>query len=233
MKIIPVIDIKHQCAVQALGGRRHDYQPVNSPLCPHAGVADVVAAYLDYYRFSPIYIADLDALAGRDDNADRINRLLHSRPELTVWLDAGLHDYSRRLYAAFPGRVRIVLGTETGFDPATCQAWRQDFDCVLSLDYRDETLLGGLEFNTLKTLLTADLIVMSLHRIGARNGPDWPRLQQLQELTRGHRIYPAGGVRGRADLLALRQNGMAGALIASCLHDKSLRPQQIAELETT
>jgi uncharacterized protein related to proFAR isomerase len=46
----------------------------------------------------------------------------------------------------------------------------------------------------------------------------------------GKRIFAAGGVRDAADLDLLKRAGIAGALIASCLHDGRLRGSEIARL---
>jgi uncharacterized protein related to proFAR isomerase len=43
-------------------------------------------------------------------------------------------------------------------------------------------------------------------------------------------IYAAGGVRDAADLAAVRDAGIAGALVASCLHDGRLTGDDIARL---
>ena len=231
MKIIPVIDIKNHRAVHAVRGQRHRYRPVNSALCPQDEVAQVAAAYLDYYRFSTLYIADLDAITGNGENAAPVSDLLRRYPDLVLWLDAGCRDYPQQLHTAFPGRLKIVLGTETGLQPETCQALRRNFNCIISLDYQGDTLSGGQPLGALEPLLTEEIIVLSLHTVGTRNGPDWNRLRRLRKPGRPRKLYPAGGVRGKADLLRLYQERAAGALVASCLHNKTLSAAEIAELE--
>ena len=43
-------------------------------------------------------------------------------------------------------------------------------------------------------------------------------------------FYAAGGVRHADDLVALGDRGIAGALVASCLHNGTLAGAQIARL---
>jgi phosphoribosylformimino-5-aminoimidazole carboxamide ribotide isomerase len=49
-------------------------------------------------------------------------------------------------------------------------------------------------------------------------------------MAAGRRIYAAGGVRDAADLAALARAGIAGALVATALHDGRLRRADIDAL---
>ena len=238
MKIIPVIDIRNHRAAHALRGRRERYRPLKSALCPTDDAAAVAAAYLAYHRFSDLYLADLDAIEGAGENSGIAELLLRRHPDIALWIDAGRHAYPRELHAMFPGRARIVLGTESGLSAAACRALRRRFDCVLSLDYRGDVLrrgdgAGRPPPDPPESLLSDEIILMSLHRVGARNGPDRRLLRRWRALTKdsGRKLYAAGGVRGKDDLLRLHRDHAAGALVASCLHDKTLKPAEIAELE--
>ncbi len=231
MQIIPVIDIRQQQAVQAMPGERDHYQPVNSRLCPSADIHHLVAAYLNYYCFSRIYIADLDALSNTGDNYLPIRDLLQAYPAIQLWLDAGRHDYPHRLYVDFPRRVSIVLGTETDFQLSTYQRLCHRFDCILSLDYRNGELLGSYALAELKPGLTDEIIVMCMDAVGSRNGPDLARLAALKQT--GKRLFMAGGVRGYEDLWRLQQQAAAGALVGTCLHEMRLTPAEITALESS
>jgi phosphoribosylformimino-5-aminoimidazole carboxamide ribotide isomerase len=74
------------------------------------------------------------------------------------------------------------------------------------------------------------VIVMTLARVGSGAGPDLDRLCTVRDAEPGRRIYAAGGIRDAADLLALKRAGIAGALVASCLHDGRLSGKDIAAL---
>jgi phosphoribosylformimino-5-aminoimidazole carboxamide ribotide isomerase len=63
-------------------------------------------------------------------------------------------------------------------------------------------------------------------------GPDWERLKAIRNAGRGRHVYAAGGVRDADDLVALADRGIAGALVASCLHNGSITGAQIARLPT-
>ena len=53
----------------------------------------------------------------------------------------------------------------------------------------------------------------------------------IRRAAPAHKLYAAGGVRDRADLIALREAGIDGALIASALHDGRVVANDIAEVQ--
>ena len=63
---------------------------------------------------------------------------------------------------------------------------------------------------------------MTLARVGSGAGPDLGRLASIQSIAGGREIYAAGGVRNAADLSGLKQAGVAGALIATALHERRI-----------
>jgi phosphoribosylformimino-5-aminoimidazole carboxamide ribotide isomerase len=71
---------------------------------------------------------------------------------------------------------------------------------------------------------------MTLARVGSGAGPDVERLAAVQRIAAGRRIYAAGGVRDAADLAALARAGIAGALVATALHDGRLGRAEIEAL---
>ncbi len=66
------------------------------------------------------------------------------------------------------------------------------------------------------------VIVMTLARVGSGAGPDLARLAAIQSIASGREIYAAGGVRDAADLWALKEAGVSGALIATALHERRI-----------
>lgn len=100
---------------------------------------------------------------------------------------------------------------------------------VLSLDFRGDDFMGPPALLQRTELWPSRIIVMTLARVGGGAGPDLERLAALQSRAPDRRFYAAGGVRGPADLEALRRQGAAGVLVASALHDGRLRPEDLAE----
>jgi len=229
MEVIPVLDLKDGAVVHARMGRRAQYRPIKTPLATTSHPIDVAQGLLSLYPFETFYIADLDAIEREGDNDAALKGLKRAFPQLTFWVDNGLADLdrARRWLAADLGH--LVLGSETQRDDGIVRCLRADGRVILSLDYRDEfvgpaALLGDAD------AWPNRVIAMTLARVGSAIGPDFARLSAIKARAPARCIYAAGGVRGAHDLIALANAGIAGALVASCLHDGTLSGAQIARL---
>jgi phosphoribosylformimino-5-aminoimidazole carboxamide ribotide isomerase len=67
------------------------------------------------------------------------------------------------------------------------------------------------------------VIVMTLDRVGAYEGPDLDTFNALRERAgHEHTLIGAGGIRDRRDLDAAAQSGAQAWLVGSALHDGML-----------
>jgi HisA/HisF family protein len=221
MRIVPVVDILAGQAVRAVEGRREDYAPLVSPLAATSDPLDIVAGYLRLYPFPTVYVADLDAILGKGDNAPILARLAEAHPDLEVWLDRGAR-------APLPHRgFRGVVGSET-LDPVEAPPDLSDReDAILSLDYRGAQFIGPPTLPASPLLWPRRVVVMSLTRVGAKSGPDFETLATIAKRAGAREIYAAGGTRGADDLRSLAAIGVAGVLVASALHDGRLNPGRL------
>ncbi len=214
MKVIPVIDLMGGRVVAAKNADRSRYSPLVSPLCESSQPAVVAAALLSLHPFDTLYIADLDAIDGRVSHQPEIESLHRLHPRVTLWVDSGLRDLE--LVSRF---ARPVLGTESLASTAQLASLMGSLPApLLSLDYRDEVLLGPPEIAADPGLWPRDVIVMTLSRVGSHAGPDLALLEHLMNLSPQTCFYAAGGVRDAADLRRLRELETAGALVSSALH---------------
>ena len=99
MQIIPVIDLLNGAVVHAQQGQRHTYQPIKSLLTHSSKPLDIVAALLNVYPFSQLYIADLNAIQQSGDNFNVIRTIAQKFPQLKLWIDAGIHSLT--IYSTF------------------------------------------------------------------------------------------------------------------------------------
>jgi phosphoribosylformimino-5-aminoimidazole carboxamide ribotide isomerase len=224
MEIIPVIDLKAGEVVHARQGQRATYQPIVSRLSPSSMPREVLAGLLELHSFTEVYIADLDAIEKQGEHARIIGGLAQRNPAVEFWLDNG-----GAASATLTGidNIRHVIGSESMRDIAALSA--SDASAILSLDFRGRDFLGPPELLEQPSLWPNRLIVMTLARIGSSDGPDLERLAMIRQRAGARRVYAAGGVRGAADLEALRRAGAAGVLVASALHDGRLSPTDLAE----
>jgi len=229
--LIPVIDLAQGRVVHARRGRRDDYLPVRSKLCRSCEPTDVIAGLLRLHTFSTLYIADLDAIRGLDDQNCVLEKLRDRFPDLEIWIDPGINTRTRYHQWQQLALGSTVVGSETLSDSGLLQnTLAADTDTVLSLDFNADRLLGPPDLLERSEHWPRRVIVMCLDRVGSNEGPDTERLQQLRRKSPRSELFAAGGVRDLDDLLQLRQLGVTGALLASALHDGRIGPAQIAAL---
>jgi phosphoribosylformimino-5-aminoimidazole carboxamide ribotide isomerase len=220
LDLIPVLDLMDGQVVRAVAGRRDAYRPLQSALCDSSRPEAVVDGLLALYPFRRIYIADLGAILGRRDHREVVAGLQRSHPELEFWVDGGFTEAADAQAWQDAAGGRPVLGSESLARLPERDAWPAK--SVLSLDFRGEDLLGSPALLLHPERWPAEVIVMTLARVGMDAGPDLARLAQLQRLNPVCRMYAAGGVRHADDLAALAEAGAAGVLLASALHDGRL-----------
>lgn len=226
MRIIPVLDLKSGVVVHARGGDRANYRPIETPLAASADPVAVTAGLLALHPFGTLYIADLDAIERRGTGLPQVEAVAAAFPDLEIWLDEGAPASLRPAWVDRLPLIRPVLGTESqsGTGPTAVKD-----PAVLSLDFRGETFLGPLDFLDQPRLWPTDVIAMTLARVGSGSGPDFARLSDIRgRAGAGRRIFAAGGVRDIRDLERLADMGIAGALIATALHDGRLSPADLA-----
>ena len=233
MEIIPVIDLKDGQAVHARRGLRDQYQPVRSALCPSSDPLEVAQSFLAIHPFAKLYLADLDAIQGRGDNLAVLERLRAALPGVRLWVDGGFADEAACRAWLARGLGDLVLGSESQADAALLDGLTPDAAAgrvILSLDFQGERFLGPDAVLAASPSWPAEVIVITLARVGAGVGPDLDRLRAIRAMAPDRRIYAGGGVRDVADLLALRRAGIAGALVATALHDGRIGASEIESL---
>ena len=230
MEIVPVLDLKGGMVVRAHMGQRDQYRPIETPLSPTSDPVDVTCGLLSVYPFETLYVADLDAIEGTGDHRGTLKRLKAAFPQLTLWIDSGIADRHSAEDLLNAGLGHLVLGSETQADVTLVRHFAADARVVLSLDFRGLSFQGPPELLNEPICWMQRVIVMTLTRVGSGAGPDLERLGAIRRVAPDKRIFAAGGVRDAADLGLLKRAGIAGALIASCLHDGRLRGSEIARL---
>lgn len=234
MRMIPVLDIMRGGVVRGVAGQRDQYRPIDSRLVEGAGVLDVAQAIRQRFDLDQLYVADLDAIAGRPMNVAALRELATAGFRLDV--DAGLGDAASAQALLDLGVGRVIAGLETSDGPdhvrrllTQCTAER----LVFSLDLR-----AGRPFTQHAGWQTAEpidiaeqvidlgvqsLIVLDLTSVGTGKGI--PTLELCAELKQRHptlEIITGGGVRSRADVQSAATIDIGGLLVSTALHDGEL-----------
>jgi phosphoribosylformimino-5-aminoimidazole carboxamide ribotide isomerase len=229
MDIIPVIDLKGNAVVRARAGARAHYAPIETSLAPTSRPRDIVAGFLTLHPFRKIYIADLDAITGVGDHAAIVTELEDAFTEIEFWIDSGIATESQAANWLNRHRGALVIGSESLSDSATSPRLKNESRRVLSLDFRGDEFQGPPELASDTSLWPDRIIVMTLAQVGTGSGPDFVRLSEIQSRAQDRKIYAAGGVRNGDDLRALAKAGIAGALVATALHDGAITAQDIGD----
>lgn len=234
-RIIPVIDIMGGRAVRAVGGVRHQYEPIACPLTGSRKAYDVAHALLEMTGGKELYIADLDAIMGTPRVDPAVTGILKMSP-VPTWLDAGI---GRKLSVAdLPAlpHVRPVIGFETCFRPnklasALEQAGERPLAFSIDLkrgqlvgNWRNWQLEGDRDALTLARRVVGmgvrSLIVLDLARVGTGTGAGTePLLRAIRKEFPNVELIAGGGVKTRDDIFRLGEAGADGVLVASALHD--------------
>jgi phosphoribosylformimino-5-aminoimidazole carboxamide ribotide isomerase len=244
MQVIPVIDLMDGLVVRGVGGQRHAYRPIESQLAPDARPASVARA-LRSAGFRSVYVADLDAIAGRAPAWSLYEDLLGAG--LDLWIDAGLTSAGQAAQMRefrFQGRsiAAIVGGLESVPGPAILAdllAAVGPDRFIFSLDLKRGVPLAaspawqGLSPGQIATVAlragVRRMILLDLAAVGMDQGPSTvPLCRALRCLDPRLQIISGGGVRGQGDLAALAQSGCDAALVASALHDGRLDARECA-----
>lgn len=228
MQVIPVIDLKGGTVVHARMGQRALYRPIETPLASTSDPVDVARGLLSVHPFATLYVADLDAIGGRGDNRAALARLRQAFPQLTLWVDSGIAGIATATGWLQQDFGHVVLGSETQCDTALVAHFADDTRAVLSLDFRGDDFQGPPALLTQSERWPRRVIVMTLDRVGSHAGPDLDRLRAIK--ASATEVYAAGGVRDAADLRALADAGIAGALVASSLHNGRLTGADLRSL---
>lgn len=231
-RVIPVLDLCRGVVVRAIAGRRAEYRPLRSPLCNSSRAGDILHALLELHPFPIIYLADLDAIQARGDNRKLIAGLCTRFPDIEFWVDAGAPRRNGWTQQCAPG-IRPVIGSESQPDMSAIAELLSTVhgpSPILSLDFLGDRFLGPAELLRRPALWPKQVIVMTLDRVGIRQGPDVDRLIELRRLAPEKQLFAAGGVRDRADLIRLQGLGIQGALVATALHEGRLGRRELDEL---
>ncbi len=227
MDVIPVIDVRHGVAVHARQGQRDQYKPVETPLARGSDPVAVARGFLALFPFRSIYVADLDGIEGRGRHEGLAARLTALLPGVEFWIDGGISGDA----AAARAGVLPVVGSESLADDDLERLRKEPGGLfALSLDFRGDSFVGPQALLDDAALWPERVIVMTLARVGAGDGPDLQRIAAIVARAGARRVYAAGGVRHLVDLKALRGAGASGALVATALHAGTITAGDLIEI---
>ena len=239
MKIIPVLDILNGVAVHAVRGIRKEYKPLRSVLCASSRPSEIACVF-NKLGFAQLYIADLDAISGKNRGFSAIEQIADAN-SIELIVDGGVSDLKRARELLQIGVSKIVVGTETLSATAIVGEMIRSLGkerILLSLDLLNGQLLSNFEskeplepLDLLRRLCNMGLtqvIVLDLARVGSGEGVNMAFLKQLLR-DFDLEVFVGGGVRNCEGLLELRKLGVDGVLLATALHSGAIRVEHLVE----
>jgi phosphoribosylformimino-5-aminoimidazole carboxamide ribotide isomerase len=177
-----------------------------------------------------LHFVDLDRAFGRGDNRELARRFLAGAPA-RVQVGGGLRSAEAIEEMLGWGAARVVIGTKAATDPAlvdTLLARHGPERLAVGIDARDgrvavrgwtETFdLTALELATrVRAQGARTVIYTDVARDGMLAGPDLRGARAIADL--GLDIIASGGVASLADLTAVRDARLAGAIVGRALYE--------------
>lgn len=227
LKVIPVIDILNGRVVHAVKGNRSQYGPLRSVLTQSTDPLEVAKTFKSL-GFSQLYVADLDAIIECTSDFTVLKQIAHATG-LELLVDAGITSLNRAQALLEAGVSKLIIGTETLQNKQFAGEAVGRFGAervMLSLDLKEGKVLVGKGFagstkplellSEFRAMGLSQVIVLDLSRVGSGLGVDLAFLKKVLDVS--VEVYVGGGVRDMADLLALKEAGIHGALVATALH---------------
>ena len=233
MKIIPVIDYQQGNVVLAQMGNRDKYQPISSTLCDKPDIVSVIDGILTLAEFKTIYIADLDCIEKQQLDKSLWPKICAKYPNIEFWIDLGNINNQWGEFMDKSINVRPVIGSESYNniqDLNHCIAAIRKYKPLLSIDIKDQKILGPEKLLSEMNSWPDNIIILSLSYVGSHCGPDIDSIKAIQKCTSNKTLYYGGGTRNTEDINQLRLLNIEGVLIANSLHRGIFDKNQIENI---
>ena len=227
MYILPAIDLYDGCAVRLLRG---DYAQMTTystePVAVARGFAAAGAEWL--------HLVDLEgAKSGGTPNADTVSAIA-AEGKLKIEIGGGVRSVEVIERYLSLGVERVILGTAAITEPSLLESAAKAYGAQLAVgvDLRDgkvaikgwteTSAMEGMDFIArLEQLGIGTVIVTDISRDGAMRGTNLDLYRSLKEKF-SLNVIASGGVSSLADVRALGQIGVYGAILGRALYTGDL-----------
>jgi phosphoribosylformimino-5-aminoimidazole carboxamide ribotide isomerase len=227
--------------VRAVGGQRAQYQPLVSALTASCAPVDVLTALVEQANAFEVYIADLDAISGDGIPSPILHDLIEqSQSRQVFWIDVGLRSRESLMRLPYRPDVWPVIASETAGPVATAEiaySMVKGDQFAFSIDLRGGGLIcdwraWGLRHERdalglarqVVGLGVRTVIVLDLARVGTGTGTGTePLLNAIRNEFPTIDLIAGGGVKDWTDVGRLGAAGADAVLVASALHDGTIR----------
>ncbi|SNC63103.1 1-(5-phosphoribosyl)-5-[(5-phosphoribosylamino)methylideneamino] imidazole-4-carboxamide isomerase [Hymenobacter gelipurpurascens] len=234
MEIIPAIDlINGQCVRLTEGDFAQQTTYDSDPLA--------VAQRFEQHGVKRLHLVDLDgARAKRPVNLPVLERIAR-HTGLVVDYGGGLQSDEALRQAFEAGAAQITAGSIAVREPETVNSWLHTFGAdkiLVGADFRDNHIAinawAEQSERTLQEFLenylavgATTFICTDVSKDGKLQGPALETYRELRQTLPAARLIASGGVTTMADVEALAEIGMHGAIIGKAIYEGTITLQQL------
>jgi len=233
MIAIPALDLRGGACVQLAAGS-YDQELIRIP--------DPVGVAIAWrqYGFRHLHLVDLDAVAGRGNNAPEVQAVL-AATDAEVQLGGGIRTREMIQRSLDDGAQRVIIGTRALEDLDWLAEVSSLFpgSVIVAADVRDRKILSHGWTRTqprlmldlvqeLNGLPLAGVLVTAVHREEAMRGTDLPLIEDVAEAA-DFPVFASGGLGSLTHLRALADRGVAAAVVGMALYSDAMDPWVVAE----
>jgi phosphoribosylformimino-5-aminoimidazole carboxamide ribotide isomerase len=156
-------------------------------------------------------------------------------------IDAGIDDLKKAKRVLESHVSKVIIGTET-LPSASLVAEAIGLfgseKVMVSLDLMGNRVISGFELGAFKDPVAllrefqeagvSQIIVLDLCRVGSGEGVNVPFLREVLRNIKAN-VYVGGGVRDVKDLVALKDIGVFGVLVATALHSGKISLKELKQ----
>ncbi|MBC2039770.1 1-(5-phosphoribosyl)-5-[(5-phosphoribosylamino)methylideneamino]imidazole-4-carboxamide isomerase [Listeria marthii] len=236
MQIFPAIDLKNGQCVRLFQGDFSKTTVVNEdPIAQAKAFATDGATYL--------HIVDLDgALEGRPVNLETIQKM-QTAAKIPVQVGGGIRSMAQVDYYLESGIDRVIIGSAALTDPDFLHAAVQKYGSkiaagidakngfVATSGWLDVSQVSYLDLaKRMEEMHVKTIIYTDISRDGTLTGPNLEQMAALQKHV-SINLIASGGVSSRADLEALAELGLYGAIAGKALYNGNISMSDVTEVE--
>ena len=233
MIAIPALDLRGGACVQLAAGS-YDQELIRIP--------DPVGVAIAWrqYGFRHLHLVDLDAVAGRGNNAPEVQAVL-AATDAEVQLGGGIRTREMIQRSLDDGAQRVIIGTRALEDLDWLAEVSSLFpgSVIVAADVRDRKILSHGWTRTQPSLVLdliqelnglplAGVLVTAVHREEAMRGTDLPLMEDVAEAA-DFPVFASGGLGSLTHLRALADRGVAAAVVGMALYSGAMDPWVVAE----
>ena len=238
MNIIPAIDLINGSCVRLTGGdfaRQTTYAA--DPLSQ--------AQYFEQLGATHLHLVDLDGARAREPRQLPVLERLARHTSLYIDFGGGIQTTAAAEAAFAAGAAQLTAGSIAAREPALVGEWLARFGAgriLLGADFRDDYIAVSAwteqSGQRLPDFIAAYLaagattfICTDVSRDGQLRGPATATYAALRRQFPAAQLVASGGVTTVADVAALRELGMAGAIIGKAIYEGTIPEAELrAEL---